>query len=491
MIADNLRRIARRNAWLLAAVVLVAGVSAHAVAFVRDASYEAVAIVLLQAQNVGQTDAGLGLTPGDIDPRRAFETELRVARSGELEASVRDSLPPGTSGGAAIEGDTEADVLYFRGEGTTSEEARLWANTYAAEFSRYRADLATEALRRTVANIESSLASDPDNAALRARLVDLQVQLGLTDGNTVTIESADDARQTNPRPIRDTLLGLSLGLVLGLLAVGAREGLGAKVRDVNDVADDVAPAPLLASIPKTRKQHSFLLGGAAPQIADAYSVLAAEVVVALEGLRRPLVAVTSSESEDGKTTVSVNTALALASTGRKVLLVDLDHRRAGASRLLGVPRDAEGLLDVAGKGGSDRGSITWRLTQTGTAWAASPPPSEATDAAEPAGSASAPSLGFWPPGSEAVGQGGVEELLSWAADTYEVVVIDCPPVSALPEIRFLSQRGLGIICTARIGHTQRHRLRQAVSRVREWPASAVIGAVAIGADQGDAYAYYS
>ena len=70
-------------------------------------------------------------------------------------------------------------------------------------------------------------------------------------------------------------------------------------------------------------------------------------------------AITSAVPNEGKTTLAVNLAIALAQAGRKVVLVETDLRRPKASTYLGVESEL-GLTDVlAGQKTLDEALVSW------------------------------------------------------------------------------------------------------------------------------------
>jgi receptor protein-tyrosine kinase len=74
-------------------------------------------------------------------------------------------------------------------------------------------------------------------------------------------------------------------------------------------------------------------------------VLRSNLEVSLADIDQPVVIVTSSKPNEGKTVVCANLALSFAQAGRRVVMVDLDLRHSTAHRLLGAHNEF-GVSDV-------------------------------------------------------------------------------------------------------------------------------------------------
>jgi succinoglycan biosynthesis transport protein ExoP len=84
-------------------------------------------------------------------------------------------------------------------------------------------------------------------------------------------------------------------------------------------------------------------------LVEAFRTLGSSVMLEAAGRKRVLrsIVVTSSQPGEGKTTVSVNLAIALAQQGSRVILVDADLRRPSVHRALGF-RNVRGLSGYLG-----------------------------------------------------------------------------------------------------------------------------------------------
>ncbi|MEM9176213.1 MAG: CpsD/CapB family tyrosine-protein kinase [Myxococcota bacterium] len=124
-----------------------------------------------------------------------------------------------------------------------------------------------------------------------------------------------------------------------------------EIGSLKEAASPVAPSPeppaaspsteaRYVSIPDDREiGWTYRVGSVEPDGADAvrFRHFAVRMRAVLDGARFPSVLVTSAIQGEGKTTVAINTALALASVApeARIALVDLDLRRGRVARELG------------------------------------------------------------------------------------------------------------------------------------------------------------
>lgn len=140
---------------------------------------------------------------------------------------------------------------------------------------------------------------------------------------------------------------LALGLVVGATIAYVRAVRRVRFNQ-RDEPEVVFGAPLLCEIPRGADRAASPL----PVVADSNSRDAESFRFAATRLdietspSRNILAVVSGSSMDGATTVTVNTAVAMAQAGVRVALVDADIERQQASRLLlgdGAPEVVRGL----------------------------------------------------------------------------------------------------------------------------------------------------
>jgi capsular exopolysaccharide synthesis family protein len=117
--------------------------------------------------------------------------------------------------------------------------------------------------------------------------------------------------------------------------------------------------------------------------------------------------ITRPEPVDGKTTTSANLAITIALSGRKVLLIDADMRRAHVHKLFGLER-GPGLADILV--GTHNAGIIQKTVVNGLSFL-------------PAGIPSVPP-------TELLDTERMRKLLETSAERFDVVIVDTPPVLA-------------------------------------------------------------
>ncbi len=256
-----------------------------------------------------------------------------------------------------------------------------------------------------------------------ARLRDINMQ---QDSSSIIQEVISDpllGEQVSPSGLVAVGLTLLSCLLLGGTAVLIAE-LTDKTFHTAEELEDVYGSPLLAHMPdferdmearklvkkiaKTKPQASptlLTLHAPTSQISEIYRTIRTQLLFSLRKGAN-LLAVTSPDQGDGKSTISTNLSLSIAKTGKSVLLVDCDMRRPNVHKIYGVDNklglvdivsNRQGLLDVCHAGPVE--GLT--IVTTG----------ELPD--DPA---------------ELLSSEAFAKLLeSWRAQ-YDFVILDCPPI---------------------------------------------------------------
>jgi capsular exopolysaccharide synthesis family protein len=137
--------------------------------------------------------------------------------------------------------------------------------------------------------------------------------------------------------VASLLLGLLLGLLVGIAVALMVESATPKIVSPEDV-EAATELPVLATVARAgiRKGRVPVVNAPFSLAAEGYRRAAAALL--RHGLCDDIrvLAITSADPSEGKSTLAVNLGHALARQGRQVLLVSSDLRRPGIDKLLGI-----------------------------------------------------------------------------------------------------------------------------------------------------------
>jgi succinoglycan biosynthesis transport protein ExoP len=142
-----------------------------------------------------------------------------------------------------------------------------------------------------------------------------------------------------PNVSRAWMMAILFGIGLGVAAAFAIDYLDDTVKTPEDVTWRLR-LHFLGLVPKVRGERHPVLSGPVPHdFGEAFRALRTALVASNAGESTRVVAVTSAQPLEGKTTTAVNIALALAIGGARVLLIDADMRRPSLHKALRLPND--------------------------------------------------------------------------------------------------------------------------------------------------------
>ena len=179
---------------------------------------------------------------------------------------------------------------------------------------------------------------------LLQRLKETDVSSGLKSGNVHVIDRGHVPRlPSSPNLPLNLTLGLMLGLIAGVAVASAVEILDRTIKTPEDVERDLR-MPFLGAIPAFDKSwkeenHGLLVpldqgrptalahaNRASATYWESYRALRTSLLFSPEN-RPHSILVTSAVPGEGKSTTTVNLAIALAQTGARTLIIELDMRR--------------------------------------------------------------------------------------------------------------------------------------------------------------------
>ena len=442
----DLWRILRRRWMLIAFLTAVAAAAAVAVSASAPREYEATAKLLLgrsqavDALLTGQPASGSSDPERDVNTYVALITEDRVARAVKRELRLPEDVGAlAAKTQATVDGNSNLISVAVRDR--VPRRAAAIANSFAEEYVLFQqravqnsVEQAAGLVRRKLATLDATERRSPEGRQLRARLRELDIASGLQTGGVSVVRRASvPTSAVWPRPVLTGIIAGVVGFVLALAAALGLHFADTRLREEKEV-DALSGAPVLAAVPSpARRRHARRPGDDASQF-EAYTTLATNLRFFDISRTNEAVLITSPGTQDGKTSVTLGLARALAALGQRVVVIEADLRRPSFGRLLGLSRsgadrewvdiDAEALRPVYGADPDD--SATFTVVP-------------GTPAANP---------------QALLARQETAELIASAKAAADVVLIDVAPIGAFNDGIVLSHVVDGALLVLRLDHTR-------------------------------------
>lgn len=327
---------------------------------------------------------------------------------------------------------------------------------------------------------------------------------------TARAEIPEDAE--SPKPIRNTVLGLLVGLTFGLLAAFARDSLDRKIHTPGQ-AYEALGFPILGRVGEGAMGKTGLVTGPGGQAAiggselESFRMLRTNLgMLAAQGNGLSTILVTSGLPEEGKSTVAVSLATAAAAAGQRVLLVDCDLRRPVLATRLGL-EGAPGLTDFLA-GDATPAEIVQIRSLGGTPAAPAPgssngaspeargpvAPEEPEDAELSTSFAVIPAGNLTPNPAELLASDRCRKFIDQVGRVYDLVIIDSSPLLAsVDPLELLPHVDAALLCVRADRSTIEEvgAVRNALGMLPDRPTGIVLtGVKSGGGGYGDYLTYY-
>ncbi len=267
---------------------------------------------------------------------------------------------------------------------------------------------------------------------------DSPVQVRVVDSATIP------ERPVSPDIVRNSLLGLLGGILVGSSAIGLRQLMDThKIQAAGDVEDQTG-YPVLGRIPFDRQlaAHSLVVHNEQhnPR-AEAFRTLRTNLQFVGWSDTSNVHLVSSATMGEGKTQISANLAVVLAASGARVVLVEADLRNPQLSPLMGI-EGAVGLSDVLiNRATLDEVLQPWGMDDLKILPAGRMPPNP----------------------SELLGSAQMRRLLEELQNMADYVLLDAAPLLAVTDAAVLSRLAADTVLVAALEQTTWHQLKLAIS----------------------------
>ena len=176
-------------------------------------------------------------------------------------------------------------------------------------------------------------------------------------------------------------------------------------------------------------------------LAEAYKHLRTSVLLSTAGHAPKTLLVTSSMPAEGKTTTAVNTALSLAQTGARVLLIDADMRRPRLHSIFNLS-NRQGLSTVLSNEMNEAETLSL-ISQY-----------------ENSSVYILPSGAIPPNPAELIGSEQMQRLIGMLESTFSHIVVDTPPIGSFTDGVLASTLVDGVLLVVQSGRTSRSVARR-------------------------------
>lgn len=282
-------------------------------------------------------------------------------------------------------------------------------------------------------------------------------------GNIEVIDYADAPRYPDSRPSKKK------GVVGGLAGAVAAGGLLAllflmnrKITTTEDLTDNYT-LPVLASLKREKKPskdpQTFLLNSKSSlETQEGYAKLRMNLFYTLAEKKNRVVEVTSSISGEGKSTIASNAAISCAMSGKRVIIIDADMRRACLRDIFKYEDNLPGLSDVLIQKCSWKEAVLKSDIETLDIMPA----------------------GYFPPNpAELLSTAAMKTLLEELQDAYDLVFLDVPPINIVADPLILSTMVAGCLFVTRQNYSDHREIRKALEEA-ELAGMNVLGFVFYG-----------
>jgi capsular exopolysaccharide synthesis family protein len=405
-------RVIRRRLWIVVlCLVITTGVAV---------------VLTVRAEDRYESTSGI-LVTGGVEPQRNAETNLQLlslpsvaTRAAEIEPEIPQEEFEASVSASQV---AESDIIHVSANSSSPETAARIANAYAEAFVAYRQE---------------------DHSKIPAGKVSL-VQRAVPDGTPVS-----------PTPSKNIGFGVLIGIVLGLGLALLAEQMDRRVKREDDLADTTG-LPIVATVPRRRSFDSkhFGVTPLSPAESEVFRLLRANLrYFKARGALDTLV-VTSAEAGEGKTVVALGLALASASSGERVLLIEADLRKPGLSQIL-KPSPGGGLVGLlSSKGPLDLDAAVDRIDA-----------SLFSDAVEGV-QLDVLKAGDIPPNPTALIESDrMRDLLARAKRDYDFVILDTPPVLVVADGLPLISASDGVLAVSALGVSTRGSAASLVNQLK-------------------------
>ncbi len=479
-------RAVTKHPFVVALVLLATLGAALGWLAVRSESYESeTQLLVTPLPQADQTFLGFGPIRDSGDPTRTVQTAAALIETREAAIRTAQELGPGWDAervlnAVEVRPQGESNVLDVRARAPSRDEAVRLSNSLATEALAIRDEELRSQVVGPIARAEAQLQAARDTGAstveIEARLEQLQAVERDGDPTLALAQNAVAADPVGAPASVVIVLALLAGLALGSGAAVLLELATRRIR-TDDELLSLYPLPVLSRVPLVTRRmrpgaHRHGPWQMPAAVRESFRTLIAQLRrTGAAADEQAAILLTSPSTGDGKTTSAINLAVALASSGRSVVLLDLDVRKPDVGRSLGLDGGYT-AMDLLTMGENGLPELLQTLPYL---------PSLSVLAITP----SAGDSGLL----ESINE-KIPTIVDQARRLADYVVVDTAPLGEVSDALAMTRLMDDVIVVARPGHSNRTNLtimRDLLGRAGSMPT----GYLLIGAAPGASNSYYA
>ena len=503
-------QVVRARLWLIVLPALLGSALMLGLAVRETPLYASSTELLIQPRSTESLISGVANANDAVrNSQRVLATELKVLISDAVAERANKEL--GFTAKVSGSADPNSDILTVVAKDPDPKRAAKIATVFAEQYVNLRRDQSISDLKdaekqlqakvddyeKQVAGLDTEIAvlsADPTGTSTaelqgkqntralistqlqtyKTRIDAFQIDATLKSGGAKVINPAEVANvPVSPRPIRSTVLGFILGLMIGAGLALLIERLDDRIRNRDSLVEATGDLAVLALIPKLKswknKRQATVVSASEPMSMSAEAYRSLRTSLQFMGVDSPIrvIQVVSANPGEGKSTTASNLATVFAQGGQRVVVIDCDLRKPRMHEFFNVDNEF-GLTTLAvGQSSVINSSAIVDDTNGLTLIPAGPKP---------------------PNPAELLASERFASALEVIKKHADVVILDSPPILAVTDPIIISRVADATIMVVKANSTHRKALHRAMEALNQANAN-VVGVVLNDVEESEGYHY--
>lgn len=295
-------------------------------------------------------------------------------------------------------------------------------------------------------------------------LLEKKAETAILKSSTISNSRLLDEALENLNPIKPkrtiiVLIGTIIGLILGLALAFLREFMNNTIKNSDEI-EKLSSIPIYGVIPNDKNKKTAKL------IDEAYRAIRTNLQFLPNHDKSQIIAITSSVSGEGKTTITANLGKILGQANKKVVVLDLDLRKSSIHKEFGIPNNI-GISNYL----TDQNSleeVTTHIKDTNV---------------------DVITTGTLPPNpSELILTDKMKEFINILKEKYDYVILDTPPVGLVTDALILMNYADIALLVTRASYTRKEFIKN-LDRLAKEHNQHTFGMILNGVEIGEKYGY--